>query len=285
MVYSAKVFRVMIASPSDVKNERMLVRKAISKWNSMHSLKKKIVLQPVGWETDSSPELGDGPQSIINRQILENSDLLVGVFWTRLGTPTDLSPSGTAEEIERHVSSGKPAMIYFSSEKIDPDKIDNQQYKNLKEFKNELKTKGLIDDYKNQSEFFNKFLHQLTLKINENEYFRTEISQEDNSETYTGFVPPGPNFDELSNDAKILLVHLSKDPQGYLLKTLTNKGLVVKTNGINFVEENNPRSEAIYDEAVTILEENDLIKDNSGKGKVFKITNKGFKLADKLDSL
>jgi hypothetical protein len=31
---------------------------------------------------------------------VESGDILMGVFWTRLGTPTGKAPSGTVEEIE-----------------------------------------------------------------------------------------------------------------------------------------------------------------------------------------
>ena len=43
---------------------------------------------PVGWETHSSPDLGAPAQEQINERILEHCDLLIAVFWTRLGTPT-----------------------------------------------------------------------------------------------------------------------------------------------------------------------------------------------------
>ena len=62
------------------------------------------MLEPVGWETHSVPELGDRPQAIINRQILRESDLLIAVFWTRIGTATGAHPSGTVEEIEEHLA-------------------------------------------------------------------------------------------------------------------------------------------------------------------------------------
>jgi hypothetical protein len=82
MAHQATLFRVMIASPGDVSEERHVIREVIHEWNTIHSLDKNIVLQPVGWETDSSPELGGRPQHIINEQILKDCDLLVGVFWS-----------------------------------------------------------------------------------------------------------------------------------------------------------------------------------------------------------
>jgi hypothetical protein len=85
--YQASVFSVMIASASDVQHERSIVREVIYEWNSIHSKSRKTVLQPVGWETDAHPSMEGRPQGILNKQILKDADLLVAMFWTRLGTP------------------------------------------------------------------------------------------------------------------------------------------------------------------------------------------------------
>ena len=80
MTYRAKVVKVMIASPSDVSGERQVIRNVIQEWNYAHSEDKNTVLMPVGWESHSSPSLGDRPQAIINRQVLKTCDLLIAVF-------------------------------------------------------------------------------------------------------------------------------------------------------------------------------------------------------------
>jgi hypothetical protein len=84
MPYAAEVYRVMIASPRDVPLERGLIREVIHEWNSIHAEDKELVLMPIGWETDSSPAMGDRAQAILNKQVLKDCDLLVAVFWTRL---------------------------------------------------------------------------------------------------------------------------------------------------------------------------------------------------------
>src|SRR5947207_5128394 len=144
MAYDAKVYNVMIASPGDVEVERSIVREVVSDWNAANSAARGIVLQPMGWDTHSAPDMGDRPQSIINKQVLHNADLLVAVFWTRLGTPTGAAASGTVEEIEEHVKAGKPAMVYFSSAPVRPDSVDEKQYQALKEFRHECERRGLI---------------------------------------------------------------------------------------------------------------------------------------------
>src|SRR5713101_1313849 len=105
MPYQATVLPIMIASPGDVLEAREVAREAIHEWNYVNSYSANAVLMPVGWETHSSPELGERPQELINERLLKDCDLLVGVFWTRLGTPTGKSPSGTVEEIQRHLDS------------------------------------------------------------------------------------------------------------------------------------------------------------------------------------
>ena len=84
MSYTARVVKVMIASPSDVAKERQLIRDVIQEWNAIHAEDRRIVLMPVGWETHSAPDMGDRPQAIINKQLLKSCDLLVAVFWTRV---------------------------------------------------------------------------------------------------------------------------------------------------------------------------------------------------------
>jgi hypothetical protein len=124
--YTANVINVMIASPSDVPQERLIVRDVISEWNTIHAKDKKTVLMPIGWETHSVPDTGDRPQAIISGQLLKDADLLVAMFWTRIGSPTGAARSGTVEEIEEHIGAGKPAMIYFSSAPVRPDSIDSR---------------------------------------------------------------------------------------------------------------------------------------------------------------
>ncbi len=123
----------MIASAGDVPTERQAARDVLRDWNVVHSEDKAIVLMPIGWDTHVTPEIGGRPQAIINKQILQGCDVLVAIFWTRLGSPTGVSASGTVEEIEEHLQAGKPAMIYFSDAPVRLDSVDEAQYQLLRE--------------------------------------------------------------------------------------------------------------------------------------------------------
>jgi hypothetical protein len=111
MAYDGRVYRILIASPSDVDEERDTAVRVIQEWNDLYSYSRKVVLLPLRWETHTAPEYGTRPQEIINRAIVDECDLLVGIFWTRIGSPTGSADSGTLEEIERVATAGKPINI------------------------------------------------------------------------------------------------------------------------------------------------------------------------------
>ena len=166
MSFDAKVFRVLIASPGDVGEERNVIPEIINEWNAVSAAQAKSILMPVKWESHSAPLLGNRPQAIINEQLVNESDLLVGVFWTRIGTHTGVSVSGTAEEIEQFVGQDKPVMLYFSQSPVDPEKIEIDQFTVLRAFKEKMRLKGLTESYSGIPDFRQKFSRQLAINLN-----------------------------------------------------------------------------------------------------------------------
>jgi len=162
MTFEARVVRVLIASPGDTGAARGLLREVMEDWNSLHAEDTRVILLPVMWERDSTPAMGERPQAIINRQLVEAADVLVGNFWTRLGTPTGAAPSGTAEEIELFIDAEKPVLLYFSNEPVVPSSVDPDEYRRLGEFKDSLKRRGLYDEYRSEAELVRKVAAALT---------------------------------------------------------------------------------------------------------------------------
>ena len=78
--------------------------------------------------------MGDRPQALLNEQLVFDADILIGVFWTRLGMPTGREESGTVEEIREFLERGKPVLLYFSKRPIAPDRLDPEQFRKLTEF-------------------------------------------------------------------------------------------------------------------------------------------------------
>jgi hypothetical protein len=112
---TATIIRILISSPGDVAKECEVVTECIYAWNAAHFETTGIMLQPVRWETHTYPASGDRPQALINRQIVEGGDCLIGIFGARLGTPTGDALSGTIEEVEIFRKAGKHVSLYFST--------------------------------------------------------------------------------------------------------------------------------------------------------------------------
>ncbi|MGF6663304.1 hypothetical protein QF000_004972 [Paraburkholderia atlantica] len=276
MTYQATVYKVMIASPGDVAAERNIIREVLNEWNTVHSEKRKIVLLPVGWETHSSPDMSGSPQAIINKQILSGSDILIGVFWTRVGTPTEHYMSGTIEEIEEHIQAGKPAMIYFSSAPVMPDSVDHDQYSRLKKFKESCKTRGLYEFYSDVSDFKSKFYRHIQLKMNEEQ--SSGDAESGNSlfivESHQSSIP------RLSKEAATLLKDASNDGNGQVMFLRHLGGVVIATNNKEYVGNNDPRLRAIWEGALEELERHNLIKAVSSKREMFRLTREGYDVAE-----
>ncbi len=164
MTFPARVFRILIASPSDVSKERDIVVRAIQEWNALHAAERRVVLLPLRREIQSAPEYGR-PQEILNRQVVDPCDLLVGIFWTRIGSPTGVADSGTLEEIERVASQGKLVMLYFSQAQIDPEQIELEQLQKLREFKKKTLPNALIENYSDHAEFNDKIMRHLETQV------------------------------------------------------------------------------------------------------------------------
>ncbi len=146
MPFSASVLQVLIASPSDTADERKLIRQVILDWSAEHARDAEAVLLPVLWETDAVPEMGERPQAILNRQF-QKCDILIGTFWTRLGTPTGVEPSGTVEEVRRFMKDGKPVLLYFSDLPAVLETVDIDQLQALRSFRRECEQDGIVFGY------------------------------------------------------------------------------------------------------------------------------------------
>ncbi|MBD8021430.1 MULTISPECIES: DUF4062 domain-containing protein [Brevibacterium] len=146
MSFVASVLRVMIASPSDIPDARDAVEQALYGWNNANAKNKQVVLIPWRWETSSVPVLGDHPQSLINAQGVDESDIVIALFGSRLGSPTPAAASGTAEEIKRAVDSGKPVHVYFSTAPL-PRDVDTTQLDGLRQFQTDIGQRGLLGEF------------------------------------------------------------------------------------------------------------------------------------------
>ena len=178
MGYTADVFSVLIASPSDVVEDRSAAEETIYEWNYRNSKELKAALMPAMWEKGAIPAFGR-PQGLINKQLVESADLLIGLFWTRFGSDTGVAPSGTVEEIDLLVSADKPALLYFSDRPVVPGTIDLTQMNVLREYKKKTYSKALVGSYSNLSELRERLFHHLTHHVKELKKMRGSLDEKD----------------------------------------------------------------------------------------------------------
>lgn len=158
-------YRCLLISPSDVENERKIIEEVVLNWNAHIGNVLGARIELVRWERHSTPEFGDSPQNIINKQLLDNCDLGVAIFWSRLGSPTEKYASGSVEEIYELSARGCPVIVYFSNQDIPQTNIDNDQFQNLQKVKSELLTKGLLASYDEVYQLKDKFQLHLTSQV------------------------------------------------------------------------------------------------------------------------
>jgi len=106
------------------------------------------VSSSLNWGTHAHPETGRGPQALINRQFADRADIVIAVFWRRLGSPTGKAASGTVEEIERARRRGKKVMVYFSKREA-PGKMAPapRERSRMARFKRDLGRNALFGEY------------------------------------------------------------------------------------------------------------------------------------------
>jgi hypothetical protein len=156
---------IAIASPGDVQGERDVVPKVFTRWNGANDF---ATLHPVMWEHAAVPTLGDHPQHILNETIINKCDLLVALFWSKVGTPTPTASSGTAEEIREFIKrkGARRVMVYFCRRDL-PYDIDPSELHKLKEFKELMRNQGLYHEYLTVDEFERVLYQHLDTKVQE----------------------------------------------------------------------------------------------------------------------
>lgn len=106
-MFQANCYNVMIVSPSDISEEREIAKDVFYRWNELNSRFHKIVFSVLGYDINAHADSGTHPQESLNHQLLKQADLIIAIFWTKLGTPTTEYSSGSVEEITKHIQEGK----------------------------------------------------------------------------------------------------------------------------------------------------------------------------------
>lgn len=146
-------YDLLISCPGDVYDELEIINKSIEKFNELYSDTLGISIRPRHWKKSSYPKSGGHAQELLNEQFIYDCDLAIAIFWSRFGSPTDKYGSGTEEEIEIMLDSGKQVFMYFSDKPVPPSQLNSEQYNQIKAFKEKYSSRGLYSTYSSVDEF------------------------------------------------------------------------------------------------------------------------------------
>ena len=161
-------YSLLVSCPEDIKEEVQVVQECVDRFNDQFTDSLGISIVSKHWSKNSYAQSGGKPQELLNKQFVNNCDAAVAIFWTHFGTPTDHYGSGTEEEIETMIASGKQVFMYFSDKPISPSKHNPLEYEKIQAFRNKYKGRGLYFVYSTIEEFEKMFFAHLT------QYFITE---------------------------------------------------------------------------------------------------------------
>lgn len=182
MVDHGNIVRVIIASPSDIVAERKAIPKIFARWNSNHD---DIHLEPVMSETSATPSMGDHPQHLLNKELIGKGDLLIAIFWSKIGTPTPTAESGTIEEIREFIKLKGPfkVMVYFCTRHLEegPGELNPDELTTLQDFKKEMQAKCFYKEFTTTDSFAAELYPDLDAKVKQ--LLRGEIPEHNSQDS------------------------------------------------------------------------------------------------------
>jgi len=165
-------YRIFVASPSDIREERNIISSVVQEINKLNPI-RNIKLEVIDWLSNVYPSIGDDAQDVINTQINDDYDIFVGIIWQKFGTPTKRSESGTKEEFERaynrFVTDPKSVhiLIYFKDTPVAISEVDENEIAKIKEFKKDISDKGVLyGKFNSNSDFETIVRGHLSLLLN-----------------------------------------------------------------------------------------------------------------------
>jgi nucleoside 2-deoxyribosyltransferase len=274
------MFPVMLAAPSDLEEELKVMREVVLTWSSVHSRSREVALLPVDYMQDAYPEVRERPQNAVNRQLLDKCDILIAAFWTRLGTPTGTSKSGTVEEIERHVAAGRPAMLYFSNANPTLASIDAGQLEAVRAFKNSMQGQSFYREFVSPNDLRTKLTSDLARLMNENEYVRTQLMPHRAPEPQV--MDADHDLSEMSKRVLATAARAPDDEEGRVLVSRFESGTCLSAGRKTIVPSVTGRREAEIEAVIKELEMHGLVSTQDSRRQAFVLTKRGYDVADDL---
>lgn len=244
MPFPVTAVRVLLSSPSDLPEaHKAKIQETIHQWNSDYAQTQGVIYLPTDWQTASSSAYGAEPQSFINQQVVEGSDVGIVVFTDRLGTPTEHYPSGTAEEIALLSDAGKRVAILRNNTSRTPvsGSEARDQRGRLEKYLEENQSKGLFHDYDSVEKLGREVLKVLNSEASKFAALPAQASTSPDAGAASGVWPSvvRETYQETDHKGRLKTKH-----REYLV--LTNQTGAPVTN-VSYRYENDGEGEARFD--------------------------------------
>ncbi len=155
-------FHCLLISPSDVEAERDAITKLVESWNAQIGKNLNVNIDLTKWKTHSTPDMSKSPQDVLNRQIVDDCDLGIAIFWSKVGSPTKGYISGSVEEIERLLKNDKRVLVYFCERPVPQNFLKNNQFNKLQQLRRDFAERGLFNTYTEISQLTQKVQFHIT---------------------------------------------------------------------------------------------------------------------------
>ena len=162
MPVSITRYKVLLSAPGDAKRFCDAADEEIVQVNRSLSETSGVELYPMDWRRDSRADSGDEPQALLNKQIVDNADIVLSIFYERFGTPTKNYGSGTEEEIRIALDQGKRVLLYFWTPPSGYQPNDASQFEAIERFRSSLGKKTLYKQFDGEEQLRKLVRHDFT---------------------------------------------------------------------------------------------------------------------------
>lgn len=169
MITNTTIYDIIVSCPSDVQDEKEAINRVIGEINQYSIERHQMMFRVKNWLTDVDSDVGEPAQEHINKTLVDKCDILVGIFKTRLGTPTKVANSGAEEEIDRFVKQGKKCFLYFATTaNINLTNLNVEQLTKLNEFRKKCESNSLYKTFDSIDALYDVFKSDFNLYITNN---------------------------------------------------------------------------------------------------------------------
>jgi len=239
--------------------ELTIVREVIAQWNASHAWEQKRILLPLDGEGSGACAMGD---------------MLIAFFCGATESSSEQAAAFEAQ-VEKQVSNGHPALVYFSEARTDLAALQESPGKAMNEFYKRYPT-AAVDCYGDEKELRAKFARQLEATVANHVHFKTETPDLSDILPPISVEPPPPVPKALSMCAQTILVEACDDFEAYIGRIKAGGMLRIQANGKQLVEQNDPATIAKWDSAFEELLTGGFIRDAGCNGQLYQISPKGF---------